>query len=243
MIIWCTFPTTDWLSLQGILQTSAQPTTHCVLLCHGLKVDKDEVGTFSTGAKKLEDMWYHSFRFDFRWHGESMWLSTDMTITGETHDIQSALFFLQTKWYTTFSILFASFACGAASRFLAKNPVEINRGILRNPLIDYTARRRFPSVCLCEEEILDVGHWFKIGKKCIEEIKTYQPWRDIQRYSGSLLVIHGTHDSHVNYKKTIARFITMKNAIVVPIAGAEHWFHTEIYGNAAWDAVISFLEK
>ncbi len=58
-------------------------TRNCIILCHGITVNKEEGGIFTNLAKKLAKVGFAVFRFDFRGHGESEGDSINLTVTGE----------------------------------------------------------------------------------------------------------------------------------------------------------------
>ena len=59
------------LILCGILTRPTKNTDKCIVLCHGITVDKDEGGIFTELARKLAEAGFTVFRFDFRGHEES----------------------------------------------------------------------------------------------------------------------------------------------------------------------------
>jgi predicted alpha/beta-fold hydrolase len=104
------FKNKDGLKLCGILTKPTKETKSCVVLCHGITVDKEEGGIFTKLAKKLANVGFAVFRFDFRGHGESERRSVDMTITGEERDLEN------------FGILGASFAGEGSLSIYSKAP-------------------------------------------------------------------------------------------------------------------------
>jgi predicted alpha/beta-hydrolase family hydrolase len=60
------FKNKDDLKLCGILTKSTKETKSCIVLCHDITVDKEEGGIFTELAKKLANVGFAVFRFDFR---------------------------------------------------------------------------------------------------------------------------------------------------------------------------------
>lgn len=56
------FDTPDGLKLCGILTTPKSTTQECIILCHGLTVDKNEGGTHTELARRLIEHGYATFR-------------------------------------------------------------------------------------------------------------------------------------------------------------------------------------
>ena len=61
------FNATDDFKLYGTLEVPENTQSNkCVVLCHGLAVDREDLGVFTKLATKLVDEGFHIFRFDFR---------------------------------------------------------------------------------------------------------------------------------------------------------------------------------
>jgi uncharacterized protein len=251
------FQTTDGLKLCGILLTPKQKTQTCIILCHGITVDKEEDGIFTNLAKKLCDAGFAVFRFDFRGHGESEGRSVDMTITGELEDLKAAVYFLQGKKYKTFGILGASFASGAVSFFSSKYQKLIKALILWNAVIDYSENIN-PTLSWTKkywgqaafERIKKFGFTtvgsrkFEIGEKLIKEIKILKPWKELLKLSIPILFIHGDKDNYVPVDDSIKYFKMMKNAKLEIIHGADHGFHeNQKFAEQGEKATIDFLKR
>ncbi len=234
------FQTSDGLKLCGILSTSKNPTQACIVLCHGITVDKEEDGIFTDLAKKLADTGFAVFRFDFRGHGESEGNSVDMTVKGEVKDLEEAVKFLQQKGYKEFGILGASFAGGAVSLFTSEYPGLVKALVFWNPVIDYESLRN-PTTEWTKKYwgkgvfdrverfgFTEIGsRRFKVGRKLINEIKTLKPWSELLKTDIPVLFVHGDKDSYVPIKDSIKYSSLIKNAKLEIIHGAEHGFHDD----------------
>mgnify|MGYP003304705637 CR=1 FL=1 len=100
----------------GILN-EANETNKIVIMCHGIRGNKDECGAFVLLSEKLLERGYSSFRFDFNGHGESDGLDKDMTITKEIDDLECTINMLKEKGYNEFVLLGSSFGAGIVSLF------------------------------------------------------------------------------------------------------------------------------
>ena len=246
------FKTSDGLRLCGILSVPKQKTQKCIILCHGITVDKEEDGIFTELARKLSNAGFTVFRFDFRGHGESEGKSVDMTTTKEAEDIEFAVKFLQEKGYKNFGILGASFGGGAVSLFIGENPNAAKALVLWNANIDYadilkpTTRWHIkywgkPAFDRAEKfGFTEIGSGkFKVGKNLMNELKTLEPWKGLMNISVPILFIHGDKDSYIPYSDSVKYSKLFKNANLVTIEGGEHGFHAE----KADKATVEFFLK
>lgn len=251
------FETSDGLRLCGVLSIPKAPTNKCIILCHGITVDKDEGGIFSEISKRLAEEGFATFRFDFRGHGESGGEEIDMTIMGEAKDLEAAIKLMKDKGYRDFGILGASFAGGAISVFCFGNPGIVKALVLWNPIIDY-------SDLLNPTTEWNVKYWgknaienvdkfgysevgskkFKIGRGLIHEIKTLKPWSMLQKARIPILFVHGTNDSYVSVQNSVRYASLIKDAKFTPIHGAEHGFHdNEKHKEEAYAATEDFFKQ
>ncbi len=249
------FWTSDNLKLCGILTSPIIPVKKCVVLCHGITVNKEEDGIFTELARKLSDAGFAVFRFDFRGHGESGGKSTDMTIIGETKDIEAAFEFLKNKGFDRFAIVAVSFAGGAVPFFIGKRISAAKALVLWNALIDYASHIHpitdwgisnwgKPAFDRAKKfGFTEIGRRkFKVGLKLMEEVYTLKPWKKLLNISMPILFIHGGKDTFVPYQDSVKYSKMVKNGSLVIIKGAEHGFHGKKEDAEAADkATINFL--
>ena len=77
------------IKLCGILNKSNKDKI--VIMCHGIRGNKEECGSFTYLAEKLHEEGYSSFRFDFNGHGESSGEDFEMTISKEITDLKNTI--------------------------------------------------------------------------------------------------------------------------------------------------------
>lgn len=232
------FKSFDGLKLCGILSIPKLKTQKCVVLCHGITVDKEEEGVFTDLAQKLCSAGFAVFRFDFRGHGESEGNSVDVTIKGEAEDLKATVKYLKSKGLNKFGILAASFAGGAVSLFASSRPEEVQALILWNAGIDYSSK--ITPVTLWGKKYFgkqaferagkfgftEIGsRKFKIGKRLLDEFKILKPWKNLAEINIPILFIHGDKDSYIPYSDSVKYSKLFKNAKLITIYGAEHGFH------------------
>ena len=251
------FETSDNLRLCGILSKSPKKTNKCIVLCHGITVDKEEEGISTKLAKELADAGFSAFRFDFRGHGESEGNSVDITIKGETKDLEAAVKFLQKKGFEKFGIAAASFSGGPVSFYVAKHQDIVKAIVLWNSLIDYAsgessatpwAKKYWgkPAFDRVEEYgFTEIGsRKFKIGRNLMLEIGVLKPWQELLKLDIPILFIHGDADTYISHKDSIKYSKLVKNGTLVIIKGAEHGFHDNPkHAEEANRTTIEFLKK
>ena len=105
--------TSDEIELNGILEKNNSST--CVIMCHGIRSEKEEHGNFTKLAKALNENNIDSFRLDFRGHGENNTDFSQVTIDGEIKDLESTLDMISNIGYKDIILLGASFGGGIIS--------------------------------------------------------------------------------------------------------------------------------
>lgn len=250
------FKNSDGLKLCGILTRPSIDNKKCIILCHGITVDKEEGGIFTNLANKLMEKGYVVFRFDFRGHGESEGNSIDLTVSGEKRDLEAAINFLQSLGYREFGIVAASFGAGATSIFVSENK-NIKALVLWNPIIDYHdilnpklpwTKANFDKEAM--ERLKKQGYTkigskkFKIGINFFPELRKLRPWEGLKNIKMPILFIHGNKDSYVPYKDSVKYSKLFQNAKLETIKGAGHGFHDKKEdADKADKATIQFFLK
>lgn len=248
--------TSDGLRLCGIFSKSQNSTDKCIILCHGISVDKEELGAFTDLAKKLAKSGFNVFRFDFRGHGESEGSSVDMTIKGETEDLEAAVKYLESRKLHKFGIVAASFGGGPIAFYTTKHLNIIKALVLWNSLIDYGsgaavtpwAKKYWgkPAFDRVEKHgFTEIGsRKFKIGRNLMFEISALKPWKELLKLEIPILFIHGDADTHVSCEDSVKYSKLVRNGTLVIIKGAEHGFHdSPKYAEEANKATIEFFKK
>ncbi|MFH1181146.1 MAG: alpha/beta hydrolase [bacterium] len=249
------FKNGEGLKLCGILTKPSEETQKCIILCHGITVNKEEDGIFTKLARRSAQSGFAVFRFDFRGHGESEGNSIDLTVSGEKRDLESAVRFLQNLGYRKFGIVAASFGGGAVALFVPENQDIVKALVLWNANIDYdnTLEPKLPwpkenfgkeaMQKLEEQGYLEIGSGkFKVGKPFFVELRKLYPWKKLQNIKTPILFIHGDKDSYVPYEDSVKYSKLFQNAKLKTIVGAEHGFHEkEEDADEADNATIRFF--
>jgi len=229
------------LRLCGILTSHDIESSRCIIFCHGITVDKDESGIFTGLAHRLAGSGFNVFRFDFRGHGESEGLSTEMTVRGEISDLGAAVSFVREKGFSRLGILAASFGGGPATIFVHDNPKMFESFVLWNPVLDYRScfleptlpwpKKNFgPSAkaSLKEKGFVAVGsRKFRIGPALWDDMEKLLPWRSFLDIRIPMLIVHGDNDSYVPYGDSVKYSGMNSYSRLITIPGGEHGFHDD----------------
>ncbi|MCD6381511.1 MAG: alpha/beta fold hydrolase [Candidatus Aenigmarchaeota archaeon] len=250
------FKNGDGLKLSGILSYPEKETNKCIVLCHGITVDKNESGNV---FKKLSDLLvkegFATFRFDFRGHGESEGSSFDLTVTGEVRDLESVMEFLKKIGFDEFGILAASFAGGPVALFVGEHSDNIRAIVFWNSIIDYDSllkptlpwpKKYFGKRAMEKLErdgYIEIGkRGFEIGNSLIKEVKKLKPWERLLNVKIPMLFIHGDADTYVPYNDSV-KYSKMLGAKLVTIENGEHGLNEPEEFEKASKAVIKFFKN
>lgn len=252
------FRSIDGIGLVGILERPKKQTRACIILCHGATADKEEGGVFTYLSNQIVRAGFATFRFDFRGHGESGGGSRNMTVKGETKDLEAAYRLMVSKRFKSFGILGASFGGGASTYFTAKHQKAVKALIYWNSALEYVRlRKRWlsqqkesnlkaqglikkPGVVFMRSKRRNIT--VEYGKNLITELGRINPWKEIKKIKVPILFIHSDKDSHVPYHEAV-RFSKINKSELKTIYGSEHGFHTPKDQAAATKAAVSFLRE
>jgi len=134
------FSSYDGTSLTGIYQSPDGVPCQALLMMHGLPSNKDEWGFYQDMAAFFESQDIATFRFDFRFNGESETGSlTNLTIAAMINDIESAFWQLQDclKSNVPISVVGTSAGGGVTAAWCHAYMRKVNRIFLMAPVLDY----------------------------------------------------------------------------------------------------------
>lgn len=240
--------------LCGIL-TNSDKTDKIVIMCHGIRGNKDECGAFIKLSEKLLKIGYSSFRFDFNGHGESDGLDKDMTITKEISDLETTVNMLQEKGYKEIVLLGGSFGAGIVSLFPFKKYNNVKAIVLWYGCLDYDYAR-FGNL-FTEENMkqaekngyyisksMNTGEEFKFGLELFKETYQYKPYESLKECNLPILFVHGDKDSALPFKLSETVSKQCSNSIFKLIKNGEHTFmNSNTAINEAIDVTINFIKN
>ncbi len=202
------YKTQDNLKLNGILEKNGSDT--CIIMCHGIRSDKEEHGNFTKLVELLNENKIDSFRFDFRGHGENESDFSEVTISGEIKDLEASIDIIFNMGYKNIILLGASFGAGIVSLIDFKKYSSIKALLLWYPCIVYSETDLF-----CQENInraiengffetksIKTGRKFLFSKELMLETQKYSPYDALLNNILPKLFIYGNKDNVVYYEKT-----------------------------------------
>ncbi len=227
----------------------------CILLVHGLTVDKSEHGGFDYLSNKLNESGYDVCRFDFTGHGESEGTTVDYSLKQGTKDIKSVFDWLKNEHkYSKFVILGASFGGGPVEMYVGQNPGGVEAVIMWNAVTDYESKRipKLPwEIKYYGSEAYNRAKkdgFSKCGSKGVpysykffEDVFTLEPQEDLLKIKVPILFIHGSADTHVPMRNSTKYQPLVYDGELIVIEGAEHGFHEDWERKRASNEVIKFL--
>lgn len=239
--------------LCGIL-TNSNVTNKIVIMCHGIRGNKDECGAFIKLSKKLQEIGYSSFRFDFNGHGESEGLDKDVTILKEINDVESTINMLKEKGYSEFILLGGSFGAGIIS-LIPFEKYNIKSLILWYGCLDYDYAR-YGNLFTEEnrKEALEKGYYisksinsgeeFRFGLELFDETYKYKPYENLKKCDLPKLFVHGNIDKALPYELSKKVSDNCNNSIFKLINGGEHTFMNSNKAiNEAIEVTIEFIKN
>ena len=199
-------------------------------------------------------MGFATFRFDFRYHGESGGTWKDFTISGEVQDLQEVVDFIKFKGFKKIGIVGASFGASIGILYSAKQspkalclwyPTLNYKNVFLEPITEWGKRNFAGKWKQIEEKgFLEVNKK-KMGKEIYEELKSINLEKYFAKIKCPVLIIHGDKDTYVPYsdsEKYIKKFGGKSELLT--IKGVEHGFSdNKKDGEIANKKTIEFFQK
>ncbi|MFR8143698.1 MAG: alpha/beta hydrolase [Clostridia bacterium] len=230
-----------------------KPNKSCVIMCHGLKTDREEYGDFTKLSEILVNNGYDTFRFDFRAHGKSDGKDIEMTMEGLKKDLEATLWLVQNEGYSQMIVLGASFGASVLSLINYAYFPQVKKLIVYSGSIDNNNGNPKGSLGIQNYESALVEGSVNIKSKTTDKVMTLsrtfmretrnlKPEEKIKEINIPILFLQGTEDQTTPYKinKNIAE--QCKEAYFVAIEGASHGFHTQNDRTIAVQYMLRFLQ-
>ena len=235
-----TFAAADGVALAGTLETPKKAGDSCVILCHGVTVDREEGGVFARLARDLAAMGLPSFRFDFRGHGKSGSTFEEMTVAGEMQDVRAAIALMAKRGYKRLALVAASFAGGPVAYVAAEWPAGVRALVLWNSVLDFNIpffKKRH------ERPIVVDGVEHRLNPAVLEAIPANPPGEALLEAGLPACFIHGDKDESLPCDVSVKYSAMIPGAEMITIRGSGHGFHEQKYAKEACAAAVEFLKK
>lgn len=233
------FRSLDGIRLRGTLVIPSEVSADPAVLVHGGGVTRHEGGFFTRLASRLAEGGIPSLRFDFRGHGESEGRQEDLTISGITNDIRSAVEYICAEIGARHAcVIGASFGGGISAFYASRYPDRVGKLVLFNPLLNYKKRFIDDKPYWHDDHINDdagqelaakgfIPHspTFNLGRALLNEVFYIQPHLALGQVTAPTLIVHGTRDTFVpieSSRRAVSSFAG--EARLVEIEGAQHGF-------------------
>ena len=243
----------DGITLSGTFTHAKKKSKSCVVMCHGLKTDRDEYGTFADLSNMLLDNGYDSFRFDFRAHGQSEGRDVEMTVQGLKKDLCATLGLLQNSGYSEIIVVGASFGASILSLInyayfpqvkkiiVWSGSIDANRGNSNGSLGVQNYRKALENGSV-NVESKTTGKIITLSDRFMRETRELAPEEKIKEINKPILFLQATEDETSPYEvnKNIAK--CCKDAYFIEIEGASHGLHEPQYRKLGAGHMLNFLQ-
>lgn len=232
----------EGLALHGMLHLpDSRPTYPCVIFLHGYTGNRiEDHRLFVKAARDFCEHGMACLRFDFRGSGESQGDFADVTLDGEITDAFAAIGFLRDYDeidQTGIGLVGLSLGGSVAACVSAANTVSSVALWAPSVFVDLLVERggeivRDPYAWLPEnfkdavkkQGKVDIGGFLR-GKAYFESLKKVDPLREIVKYEGPVLIVHGSEDNVVSPMNSELIYDTVKGQRrLIMIDDADHAF-------------------
>lgn len=251
----------EGLTLFGMLHLPVrEPRYPCVIILHGYTGNR--IGDHQLFVKTARDLCRHGYaclRFDFRGSGESQGEFADMTVEGEISDAMAAIRFLAA--YDEIDeervgLLGASLGGSVAACVSAHNTVNSVALWAPTAFIEYFVERGGEIVkdpyallpinfqdAIKKRGKVDLGGFMR-GKPYFESLKQIDPIREIAKYGGPVLLIHGAEDEVVSPVNSEMLYDSVRGQRrFIMIDDADHTFSSVQWEQQVIDATRTWFNE
>ena len=221
----------DHGKLSAVLQTpDAQKNFPLVILCHGFTGNK-ESPLLTRIANELEKRGIASIRFDFNGHGKSDGNFQDMTILNEIVDAKK-VYDCVSKMPNVTSISIAGHSQGGVVASMLAGDLGAEKikavallapaSVLRDDAIRGNLFGKIYDPLNPPEFVQHLN--YKIGRNYILTAQTLPIYETAEKFTGPVLMIHGTGDITVPYTCSLSYKKIYKRGLVMLLDKADHGF-------------------
>jgi alpha/beta superfamily hydrolase len=241
----------EGLTLHGMLHLpEREPRYPCVIILHGYTGNR--IGDHQLFVKAARHFCEHGMaclRFDFRGSGESQGDFADVTVDGEISDALAAIRFLRSyDEIDQTGIGLVGLSLGGSVAACVSAHLTVSSVALWAPwvFVDILVERGGEIVkdpyawlpknfrdAIKRQGKVDIGGFMR-GKAYFESLKQIDPLREIVKYEGPVLIIHGSEDEVVSPVNSDLIYDTIKGRRrLIVIDDADHSF-----SSAHWEKQV-----
>ncbi len=213
-----------------------------VILCHGFTANCN-TPLLTTIANDLQAAGIASLRFDFNGHGRSEGQFQDMTVPNEIEDLKMVVAWAKSQpWVKNVSLLGHSQGGVVASMTAGELGAKVIRSlvlmapaaVLRDDALrGNTMGATYDPWNMTQDYVQLPFGGLKLGRKYIESAITLPIYETALKYTGPVLVIHGTYDRVVPYTYGERFHEGYRHSTLRLIPGEDHSFTTQTTEAAA----------
>ena len=199
----------DNLTIRGTEYKPQGENLPIAIVSHGFMAFQDTVRHY---AKKLAELGYVSYCFDFCGgcvvKGKSDGKTTEMSVMTETKDLEAVIDYAKSRQYSNSQkiVLMGCSQGGFVSAIVASRlSDQISKLILFYPALCIPDDARAGKMMFAKfdphnlPDIIQCGP-MKLGKCYAEDVIHLNPFLEISKFQGDILIVHGTKDRIVNIK-------------------------------------------
>lgn len=222
----------DDLTIRGTEYRPAGDVLPVAIVSHGFMATQDSVRHY---AKELARLGYCSYCFDFCggsvMNGKSDGKTTEMSVLTEVQDLEAVIRYTKGLPYTGNELLLMGCSQGGFVSALvsARNPETIQKLVLFYPALCIPDDARVGKMMFARfdpeniPELVNCGP-MKLGRCYPADIIHMDPFQEISKYSGPVLIIHGTKDKIVRLDYSQRAQMAYTNAELKIIHNGGHGF-------------------
>lgn len=204
-------------------------------------------------ALMLAKLGYAAFCFDFCGGcivGSSGGKTTDMSVLTEMKDLKAVIEYAKSLPYTNTDRL-VLMGCSQGGLVSALTAAElgddVERLILFYPALSIPDDARKGHMIKARIDPKNIPDTFncgimRLGRRYAEDVMELDPFSDISRYKGRVLIVHGNADKLVDISYSRRAQAVYENAVLKEIGGAGHGFFAPQHLREATGVVREFMQ-
>lgn len=196
----------DNLAVRGTEYRPSGENLPVAIVSHGFMADQETTRYY---AIKLAEMGYAAYCYDFcggsRKKNQSDGATTEMSVLTEVMDLEAVIAYAQSLEYTSDELLLMGCSQGGFVSGLtaAKYPERVDKLVLFYPALCIPDDARAGRMMFSRFDPNNLPETIKcgpmlLGKRYAADVMDMDPFRELQAYTGRVLIVHGTNDKIVN---------------------------------------------